>query len=423
MAISRPTLRRPRHLGALAVIVGRAVRKLSRTTSRPACIICSRISGELEAGPIVATILVARCMKLLIWIKVDALGETLREPEAAGPAAAAPGRAGACARHRFVLNLVVLLGRVAGGRCAGRSPARALARAAVGSAFAERAPSSLRAPPRSGRPRFQHFHRRQLLPLEELEKAPPRRDVAGLVVDAVLRDGRERVAAARDRERGRFGDRFGERLGAVAELVELEHADRAVPTIVPAFSSWLASALAVSGPMSRIMSSASMSATCCWPSAIPWPSRRRSGSAPMRRARASSMIAFASLTRSASASDLPIDRPAASMNVLAMPPPTISWSTLPASDFRIVSSTPSSRRRSPPAGGPGCRAPCRARRVRRPAAGAHATGAYFAIPWWSLPRGARCQAASFTYTSQSFAIFCASQNSSSRPCSRGSWTN
>ncbi|EGD05948.1 hypothetical protein B1M_03844, partial [Burkholderia sp. TJI49] len=35
-----------------------------------------------------ATILVARCMKLLIWIKVGALGETLREPDAAGPAAA-----------------------------------------------------------------------------------------------------------------------------------------------------------------------------------------------------------------------------------------------------------------------------------------------------------------------------------------------
>ncbi|MGU7781602.1 MULTISPECIES: hypothetical protein [Burkholderia] len=32
-------------------------------------------------------------MKLLIWIKVDALGETLREPDAAGPAAAAPGGA------------------------------------------------------------------------------------------------------------------------------------------------------------------------------------------------------------------------------------------------------------------------------------------------------------------------------------------
>ncbi|MDN7410865.1 hypothetical protein QZM46_05930 [Burkholderia vietnamiensis] len=30
-------------------------------------------------------------MKLLIWIRVDALGETLREPESASPAAAVPG--------------------------------------------------------------------------------------------------------------------------------------------------------------------------------------------------------------------------------------------------------------------------------------------------------------------------------------------
>ncbi|WP_292237323.1 hypothetical protein [Burkholderia sp.] len=29
-------------------------------------------------------------MKLLIWIRVDALGETLREPEAGSPAATAP---------------------------------------------------------------------------------------------------------------------------------------------------------------------------------------------------------------------------------------------------------------------------------------------------------------------------------------------
>ena len=41
-----------------------------------------------------------------------------------------------------------------------------------------------------------------------------------------------------------------------------------------------------------------------------------------------SMMAWASLTRSASASELPIVLPAASRKVLAMPPPTISWSTL-----------------------------------------------------------------------------------------------
>ena len=41
-----------------------------------------------------------------------------------------------------------------------------------------------------------------------------------------------------------------------------------------------------------------------------------------------SITALAWSTRSGSASDLPIGRPAASMKVLAMPPPTISWSTL-----------------------------------------------------------------------------------------------
>ncbi len=50
-----------------------------------------------------------------------------------------------------------------------------------------------------------------------------------------------------------------------------------------------------------------------------------------------SITALASSTRSASASDLPIGRPAASMKVLAMPPPTISWSTFFASDCRMVS--------------------------------------------------------------------------------------
>src|SRR5258708_12931477 len=40
--------------------------------------------------------------------------------------------------------------------------------------------------------------------------------------------------------------------------------------------------------------------------------------------------------RSGSQSDCPMGRPAASMNVLAMPPPTMSWSTFSESDFRIV---------------------------------------------------------------------------------------
>ena len=49
------------------------------------------------------------------------------------------------------------------------------------------------------------------------------------------------------------------------------------------------------------------------------------------------MIFRASATRSASNSDLPIGRPAAAMKVLAMPPPTTSWSTFSASAARIVS--------------------------------------------------------------------------------------
>src|SRR6266702_6408139 len=79
-------------------------------------------------------------------------------------------------------------------------------------------------------PRFQNFDRRQLLALEEFEEgAAARRNIADLVMDAVLGDRRERVAAACNRERRRLGDRVSQRLRAVAELVEFEYADRAVP--------------------------------------------------------------------------------------------------------------------------------------------------------------------------------------------------
>ena len=49
------------------------------------------------------------------------------------------------------------------------------------------------------------------------------------------------------------------------------------------------------------------------------------------------MISFASGARPGSQSDLPIGKPAASMKVLAMPPPTMSWSTFCESDLRMVS--------------------------------------------------------------------------------------
>jgi hypothetical protein len=49
------------------------------------------------------------------------------------------------------------------------------------------------------------------------------------ILDAVLVDRRQGVAAAGDRERRRCRDRAGHGFGAVAEGIELEHADRAVP--------------------------------------------------------------------------------------------------------------------------------------------------------------------------------------------------
>ena len=100
-------------------------------------------------------------------------------------------------------------------------------------------------------------------------------------------------------------------------------------TIVPAVNSCPAIAAAVSGPMSRIMSSASTSvafftvATASFENSLAQTTSVGIGTlAP--RAAILSMIAFASLTKSASASDLPIGKPTAAMKVLAMPPPTMS---------------------------------------------------------------------------------------------------
>ncbi|MNT07985.1 hypothetical protein D3C72_1427090 [compost metagenome] len=103
-----------------------------------------------------------------------------------------------------------------------------------------------------------------------------------------------------------------------------------------------ASLAAVSGPMSRIMSSSATSVaflTVAGASAAKVLATTTSvgmGTLAPRAAMAS-ITALASPTRSASASDLPIFRPAASMKVLAMPPPTMSWSTLLDSDCRMVS--------------------------------------------------------------------------------------
>ncbi len=113
-------------------------------------------------------------------------------------------------------------------------------------------------------------------------------------------------------------------------------------TMVPAALSWAANWAAVSGPMSRIRSSSATSAdrlvvaTASAAKVLAVTTSTGIGTAAPR-ARMASITARASSSRSGSASDLPMGRPAASRKVLAMPPPTISWSTLSASALRMVS--------------------------------------------------------------------------------------
>ena len=105
--------------------------------------------------------------------------------------------------------------------------------------------------------------------------------------------------------------------------------------MVPAALSWSASMAAVRGPMSRIMSEASTSATALTATWGLTPFLRSSkdvvdvttstgiGTAAPRAFMASITLR-ASFTKSASASDLPIGNPSASRKVFAIPPPTIS---------------------------------------------------------------------------------------------------
>ena len=119
----------------------------------------------------------------------------------------------------------------------------------------------------------------------------------------------------------------------------------------------------------------------------------------MRRALAlRSMMALASSTRSASASDLPIFKPDASMNVLAMPPPTINWSTFSASDFRMVSLVdtfdPATIATSGRFGSPSALPSASSSAASN--GPAHATGAYFAMP--CVVASARCAVPNASFT-------------------------
>src|SRR5262245_10036287 len=74
---------------------------------------------------------------------------------------------------------------------------------------------------------LQDFERRQRLALQHLEECPAAGgDVADVLLDAVLGDRRQRIAAAGDAERGAGSDRARDRLGAFGERIELEDADR-----------------------------------------------------------------------------------------------------------------------------------------------------------------------------------------------------
>ena len=184
---------------------------------------------------------------------------------------------------------------------------------------------------RGQRPAFQEFEKR----------AAAGRDVADLLLHAVLGDRGQRVAAAGDRKRRRVRDRLRQVPGAAGERIELEHAHRAVPDDgagagddrLPMRGRWPGRCRGSCRrrPMSAIALTcgAAVAENSCAHDRV------RSAPAPCPENR--SRMALASPTRSASASDLPILPPDASTNVLAMPPPTISVSTFAASVRRIVS--------------------------------------------------------------------------------------
>ena len=119
------------------------------------------------------------------------------------------------------------------------------------------------------------------------------------------------------------------------------------------------------------------------------------------------MISRASSTKSGSAKDLPIGRPFANIKVLAIPPPTINSSTLLANAFKMVNLDDTLEPATIATSGRLGLANARLKASSSAAINgpAQAIGANFATPLvvasarWAVPN------ASFTYTSQSAAIF------------------
>ena len=135
------------------------------------------------------------------------------------------------------------------------------------------------------------------------------------------------------------------RLGAVGEGVELEHADRAVPDdgagrLAAARRS---SARGLRADVEDQVVGRDVGARPSrWPARRPRRPWRMTTSTGIGTSAPRAFIASITALRLADAGRarpaiLPIGRPAASMKVLAMPPPTISWSTLSARLCRMVS--------------------------------------------------------------------------------------
>ncbi|MPN36840.1 hypothetical protein SDC9_184352 [bioreactor metagenome] len=170
-------------------------------------------------------------------------------------------------------------------------------------------------------------------------------------------------------------------------------------TMVPALATISASLTALFGPTSRMRSWALTSSmqillarARAETSSATTTSVGSGTSAP--RAFMMSMIACASLTRSGSASDSPMRLPEASRKVLAMPPPTINWSTLSASERRMVSLDETLEPPTIATSGRfgSCSALDRASISAPISTPAQATGAYLAMPWvvasarWAVPK-------------------------------------
>jgi hypothetical protein len=124
---------------------------------------------------------------------------------------------------------------------------------------------------------------------------------------------------------------------------QFEHADRAVPDDGAGVGDDFGRSLAaVFGPMSRMRSWAvRRRRRSCWHGPVAETSSATTTSTRQRHFGAGRLhdvhdgVGF--LDQVGSASDSPMRLPEASRKVLAMPPPTISWSTLSASDLRMVS--------------------------------------------------------------------------------------